>query len=90
MVIHYEGKSSEQVVASRHIYFQTSKLRYFRKYHGRVVAETLRCFLLGSYVWQIGVEGAKWLLGHKRPLRAERVAAYRQVLRSGLKSERQG
>ena len=89
-VIHHEGKSSEQVVASRHIYFQTSKVRYFRKYHGRVVAEALRCFLLGNYVWQLGLEGAKWLLGHKRPLRAERVAAYREVLRSGLKSERQG
>ena len=89
-VVHHEGKSSEQVVASRHIYFQTSKVRYFRKYYGRVVAEALRCFLLGNYVWQLGLEGAKWLLGHKRPLRAERIAAYRQVLRSGLKSERRG
>ena len=31
----YEGKSSEQVVAARHIRFQTSKVRYFRKFHGR-------------------------------------------------------
>ncbi len=84
-VIHHEGKSSEQVVAARHIYFQTSKVRYFGKYHGRIVAETLRLFLLVNYVWQLGLEGIKWLVGHKRPLRAERVAAYRQVLRSGLR-----
>ena len=84
-IIHHEGKSSEQVVAARHIHFQTSKVRYFRKYHGRVTAEALRLFLLVSYVWQLGVEGAKWLIGHKRPLRAERIAAYRQVLRSGLR-----
>jgi len=84
-IVHHVGKSSEQVVAARHIHFQTSKVRYFRKYHGTLVAETLRLFLLGSYVWQLGLEGVKWLLGHKRPLRASRIAAYRQVLRSGLR-----
>jgi GT2 family glycosyltransferase len=84
-IIHHEGKSSEQVVTARHIYFQTSKVRYFGKYHGRIAAEALRLFLLGNYVWQLGLEGAKWLVGHKRPLRAERVAAYRQVLRSRLR-----
>jgi hypothetical protein len=31
------------------------------------------------------IEAAKWLVGHKRPLRAERVAVYGQVLRSGLR-----
>jgi N-acetylglucosaminyl-diphospho-decaprenol L-rhamnosyltransferase len=85
-VIHHEGKSSEQVVTARHIHFQTSKVRYFRKHHGRIAAEALRLFLLGNYVWQLGLEGAKWLVGHKRPLRAQRVAAYRQVLRSRLRS----
>jgi GT2 family glycosyltransferase len=84
-IVHHEGKSSEQVVTSRHIYFQTSKVRYFRKHHGRAVAEALRWFLLGNYIWQLGLEGTKWLLGHKRPLRVERVAAYWQVLRSGLR-----
>ena len=87
-IVHYGGKSSDQVVTSRHIHFQTSKVRYFRKFHGRFVGELLRWFLLGNYVWQLGVEGAKWLIGHKRPLRAKRVAAYRQVLRSGLRGDR--
>jgi len=81
-IIHHEGKSSEQVLPARHIHFQTSKIRYFRKYHGPAAAEALRWFLLGNYLWQIGVEGAKWLLGHKRPLRAERIAAYRQVVQA--------
>jgi len=87
-VIHHEGKSSEQVLPARHIHFQTSKIRYFRKYHGPAAAEALRWFLLGNYLWQIGVEGAKWLLGHKRPLRAERIAAYRQVVRVICAGER--
>ncbi len=84
-ILHHRGKSSEQVVAAGHIHFQTSKVRYFRKYHGRFVAEVLRLFLLSNYVWQLGLEGAKWMVGHKRSLRSQRVAAYWQVLRSGLR-----
>ncbi|MGQ9466064.1 MAG: glycosyltransferase family 2 protein [Anaerolineae bacterium] len=84
-IVHYVGKSSEQVLPARHIHFQTSKVRYFRKHHSPITAETLRLFLLANYLWQIGLEGAKWLLGHKRPLRVERIAAYRQVVRSGLR-----
>lgn len=87
-VIHYEGKSSEQVVAARHVRFQTSKVRYFAKYHGRLVAEVLRLFLLATYAWQLLEEGIKWLLGHKRPLRASRAGAYWTVLRSGLRPQR--
>ncbi len=83
-VIHHAGKSSEQVVAARHLHFQTSKVRYFRKHHGSLTAEALRWFLLANYAWQLGLESTKWLLGHKRPLRAQRIAAYRQVLASGL------
>ncbi|MGC9397798.1 MAG: glycosyltransferase family 2 protein [Anaerolineae bacterium] len=84
-IIHHEGKSSEQVVPARHIYFQSSKIHYTRKYHGPRLAEILRLWLLGQYVWQIGVEGSKWLVGHRRSLRAERLHAYRRVLRSGLR-----
>lgn len=56
-VIHHEGKSSEQVVAARHIHFQTSKVRYFGKYHGRLAEETLRLFFSwaitsGNWGWK--------------------------------------
>ena len=84
-IVHHEGKSSEQVVPARHIYFQSSKVRYTRKYHGNAIAECLRLWLLAQYVWQIGIEGTKWLTGHRRPLRAARIAAYRQVLKSKLR-----
>lgn len=87
-IIHHEGRSSEQVVAARHIYFQSSKVRYARKYHGTFVAELLRAWLLGQYLWQLALEAAKWLLGNRRPLRAERITAYRRVLRSGLRAPR--
>ncbi len=84
-VFHYVGKSSEQVVAARHIHFQASKVRYACKYHGAVVAEVLRRWLLAQYLWQMGVEGVKLLLGHRPDLRRERLRAYRQVLASGLR-----
>jgi len=83
-VIHYGGKSSDQVAAQRHIYFQTSKVRYFRKHHGALTAGVLRVALLAMYAGQLTLEAAKGALGHKRALRAERVRAYWQVLRSGL------
>jgi N-acetylglucosaminyl-diphospho-decaprenol L-rhamnosyltransferase len=85
-VIHYEGKSSEQAVAARHIRFQTSKLRYFRKYHGAGTAGLLRGFLLASFAGEWLFEGAKWLLGSKRPLRQQRLSAYSQLLRTGLRN----
>jgi N-acetylglucosaminyl-diphospho-decaprenol L-rhamnosyltransferase len=84
-VIHYVGQSSDQAVAARHIYFQTSKVHYFRKWHGSLQANLLRVFLLGTYLWQIGLEGVKGLLGSKRDLRKQRVQVYWQVVRTGLK-----
>lgn len=84
-VVHYEGKSSEQAVTARHINFNRAKLRYFRKYHGRLSALLLRVVLLGNYGWQVVVELVKGGLGHKRQLRWQRVKAYWAVLRSGLR-----
>jgi hypothetical protein len=85
LVIHHEGKSSEQNLAQRDIRFHTSRVRYFRKYHGDFQAELVRAFTLATFAYQLGLEGLKWLVGHKRRLRAARVRAYVQVLRSGLR-----
>lgn len=86
-IIHHEGRSSAQVPAATHIRFNASKVRYFRKYHGAFVAEVLRLFLLAGFAMQLGLEWVKGLLGHKRELRAARVAAYWQVLKSGLRGD---
>lgn len=84
-VVHHEGKSSEQAAAARDIHFHTSKVRFFRKTRGAFVAEILRAFLLLMFAYQLAEESAKWAVGHKRALRAARVRAYWQVLRSGLR-----
>jgi len=84
-IYHYRGASSDQVSTQRHIYFQNSKIRYFRKHHGRTASLFLRVFLLATYVWQIGLEWIKGFLGHKRGLRQQRIQAYKEILRNGLK-----
>lgn len=81
-IVHHGGKSTDQVVASRHIYFQQSKLRYFRKYHGMFAAALLRGILISLYTYQIALEAAKGALGHKRRLRGERVRVYWKVVRA--------
>jgi len=87
-VIHHEGKSSEQIAANRLIMFHTSKVQFYEKVFGRRKARLLRLFLLGTFVFQWIEESLKWLLGHKRSLRRERMAAYRQILRSRLNPSR--
>lgn len=86
-VIHHEGRSSEQVVAARHIRFNAGKVRYVEKSFGPAWAAALRRYLLLEFRLQLLLERAKWLLGHKRKLRAQRIAAYREVITSGLREE---
>ena len=81
VIIHHEGKSSEQMPARKHITFQQSKLKYAARTHGAFVATLLHFFLLATYGYEWLVEAAKWLLGHKRELRRERMAVYGQVLK---------
>ena len=84
-VIHQEGRSSEQVLPARHIHFQRSKILFFKKHHGWWQGELLRWFILATYLYETTVEGLKWLVGHKRPLRRQRLQTYWEVLRSGLR-----
>ncbi len=84
IVIHAEGRSSGQVSARRHILFNRSKVRYARKWHGPLWAALLRCYLLSEFRLQIACESFKAFLGHRRDLRRDRIAAYRDVLRSNL------
>jgi N-acetylglucosaminyl-diphospho-decaprenol L-rhamnosyltransferase len=88
LVMHYEGRSSEQVVAARHIRFNSSKVYYYEKYFGRRWAWLLRHYLLGEYRLQLIIEWVKLQLRHKRTLRSARIAVYQQVLRSQLRLTR--
>ena len=81
VVVHHESKSAEQNLAQRNILFNDSKCRYFGKRYGPAWAAALRVFILSTFVCQCAVEAAKWLLGHRRSLRRQRLAMLREVLR---------
>jgi N-acetylglucosaminyl-diphospho-decaprenol L-rhamnosyltransferase len=81
VIIHHEGRSSEQALAQRYLNFQRGRLRDARMVYGTRFAARLQLFLRAAYIVEVATEGVKWLLGHKRRLRAQRIAIYRQVLR---------
>lgn len=83
-VIHYQGRSSEQVIATRDIHYYRSKILYHKKYFGERWALALRLFLLWNYRYQLLLEVGKWLLGHKPAVRKQRILVYRQVLATQL------
>lgn len=83
-IIHHGGRSSGQVSGLKHVHYNRSKVRYFSKVYGRGFGMLLHVVLKLVYAWQWVLEGVKWVLGRQRRLRAERLAAYGQVLRSGL------
>jgi GT2 family glycosyltransferase len=87
VVIHYEAQSSGQIVKVREFYFQRSMIHYYQKHFGATWAAVLRHFLLWNMRGQLLIEATKWLLGHKRPLRASRIQTYRKLLATGLRRD---
>jgi len=84
VVVHHEARSSDQVSALKHIRFNVSKIHYFAKHHGSVAAKGLRAYLLCDYAMRWLIEALKLLLGHRRPMRRERMRTYAAVVRSRL------
>jgi GT2 family glycosyltransferase len=83
-IVHFEAKSSDNVSGLRTLRFNRSRVRYFAKHQGRAAAAVVRSALLVGFWAQLILEAGKWLLGHKRGLRAERIRAYAMLIRSGL------
>jgi GT2 family glycosyltransferase len=79
-IIHYEGRSSEQVPVVRHVQFQRSRLLLARLWYGAGFARLLSAFLWLGYVWELLNEAGKLLLGHRPDLRRRRIAVYAAVL----------
>jgi GT2 family glycosyltransferase len=84
LVVHHEGRSSEQVPAGRHIHFHTSRLRLAQMWYGCGFAAVLRGFLLACYGWELAVESGKHLLHHRRALRRQRIGVYIRVMQALL------
>jgi N-acetylglucosaminyl-diphospho-decaprenol L-rhamnosyltransferase len=85
-VVHMEGASTGQNLAARDRFFQTSKLQYAAKWHGRGVARLLRAYVVFEYLARAGEESVKLSLGSRV---AERRARLR-VIGSGLHNALRG
>lgn len=83
-VMHHEARSSDQVVAARHLWFHRSRVRYFRKHHGTAAAALVRGSTLVQFAGAWLAEAARLAVGHKPVLRRRRMAAYAALLRDGL------
>ncbi|HMQ31918.1 MAG TPA: glycosyltransferase family 2 protein [Chloroflexaceae bacterium] len=81
VVVHHEGRSSEQAVARRHLSFSRSKLLLARMWYGWGAARLLRAFLRLGFACELAAEGLKLALRHRSALRRERIAVYWRVLR---------
>jgi N-acetylglucosaminyl-diphospho-decaprenol L-rhamnosyltransferase len=80
LITHHEAQASGQVGGKRDEIFNRSRLRYTAKWHGKKAARLLQGWLILLYGLEWAQEGVKWLLGHKRPLRRERLGHYRRLL----------
>ena len=79
-VTHYEGQSSQQIPAQRLIWFFQSRLRDATLAYGHGVALIVRVGLIVQYVGEWAIEAVKWLVGHKRALRRDRMHVYARLL----------
>ncbi len=83
-ILHVGSASGDQDLTRRHILFNSSKWRFYAKWHGAFWGTVLRWYLWATFGYQALEESAKWLLWHKPALRRQRVQSYLRVLRSGL------
>jgi GT2 family glycosyltransferase len=82
VVVHHEGRSSEQNVLRRNVNFHESRFRYYRKHFGRGWMLALRFAVLGHFLAMAAEEAGKLLVGHRPQLRRSRLAMLRGVLRT--------
>jgi N-acetylglucosaminyl-diphospho-decaprenol L-rhamnosyltransferase len=80
VVVHHEGKSSEQNPAARDIHFHDSRVRYYRKHFGRGWAAALRLAVTAHFLYLAAEEAGKLLLGHRPELRRQRLRSLRRVI----------
>lgn len=81
VIIHHEGKSSEQAPVGRYVHFYRSRLLLAQMWYGQRFAQLLRIAIRLGFVYELTVEATKAFLGHRPDLRRRRIAVYRQTLR---------
>jgi GT2 family glycosyltransferase len=79
-VIHFEGQSSKQMPVQRQIWFYQSRLREAFLAYGMTTMRLVQLCLWLMFAGEFLIETMKWALGHKRPMRSERMTGYWRLL----------
>jgi hypothetical protein len=86
-IVHHEGASTGQNPLRSRLEFDRGRVRAQSLIHGdraaRIVAGALRL----NYAVHLARESLKWLVGHRRDLRAQRMRGYWSLVRSSLYGE---
>jgi N-acetylglucosaminyl-diphospho-decaprenol L-rhamnosyltransferase len=84
-VTHLEGASSGSDLVARDRLFQSSKLEYAAKWHGPMVAQTLRAYLVLEYLGRAFEESVKLAFRSRVHERRQRLGVISSGLRSALR-----
>jgi GT2 family glycosyltransferase len=80
VVVHHEGRSSEQNLVQRNLDFHESRFRYYRKHFGRAWSLALRLAVLGHFLFVGAEEAAKLAAGRNPELRRARLEMTGRIL----------
>lgn len=86
-IVHHEGASTAQDIPRRQLAFDRSRIELQRRLYGRPTAVVVRTGIRFSYAIQMIMESTKWLLGHRRDLRRQRMGFYHSLLFDSLRFE---
>ena len=84
IVTHHEAASTSQDQLGSRLEFDRGRVRAHKALHGTAAARRTARFLRINYAAMLLRESAKWAIGHRRDLRAARISAYRELMRSDL------
>lgn len=79
-VIHFEGQSSKQMPVQRQIWFYQSRLREAFLAYGMSTMRLVQLCLWLMFAGELVIETLKWVLGHKRTMRYDRITGYWRLL----------
>jgi N-acetylglucosaminyl-diphospho-decaprenol L-rhamnosyltransferase len=83
-IMHHEGASTAQDVPRRQQDFDASRVLLLERMYGARHARFVATLLRAGYGLYLMREAAKWMFGHRRELRLQRMRFYVAVLRAGI------
>jgi N-acetylglucosaminyl-diphospho-decaprenol L-rhamnosyltransferase len=83
-IVHHEGASSSQNIFKRQLAFDRSRVELQHRMYGPVVAAVCATGIKAGYVIDLLIESTKFLLGHRRRLRRQRIEDITRLLGSKL------